>query len=363
MSERDDRPDEQSRDQPSGGLPGLPGRIVAWVLSTKPARVFLLYQEHHGPMLADSVTYRTLFSVFAGVFLGFAIAGIWLSGNADAMDAIVRALDSSVPGLVGSDGLIDPKDLVQPLSLSIAGIFALIGLVGAAIGAINSLRTAMRTLADLPDPQTFILWLILRDLVLAVALGAALVFSAAITFLSGAALDLVFGALSIGRDSWLYAGGTQTIGVIATLVINTAVVALMIRLLSGLKPDARSLWTGAVIGGVGLTVLQVLSSLFIGGARSNPLLASFGSLVALLIWFNFSAQVILIASAYVITGVDEKHDRVKERYGATSIAERAVKKAERRAAAAGADLTRAREQAAKVRGNAAPDSSKDRPAT
>jgi membrane protein len=32
-------------------------------------------------MLADSVTYRALFSVFAGVLLGFSIAALWLAGN------------------------------------------------------------------------------------------------------------------------------------------------------------------------------------------------------------------------------------------------------------------------------------------
>ena len=63
------------------GLKARVTRIVQWVLSTKPARAFLLYQEQHGAMLADSITYRTLFSVFAGVYLGFAIAGIWLAGN------------------------------------------------------------------------------------------------------------------------------------------------------------------------------------------------------------------------------------------------------------------------------------------
>ena len=335
-----------------GGLMARVQRIVSWLLSTKPVRSFLLYQEHHGPMLADSVTYRTLFSVFAGVFLGFAIAGLWLAGNPDAMNALVSALGTAIPGLVGKGGIIDPDDLVQPLTLSIAGIFALIGLLGTSIGAITSLRTALRTLADLPDPKTFFLWLILRDFLLALAFGLSLLASAAITFLSTSALGAVFDWLGVDKKSWLYDGGSQVIGVIVIVVINTLIVALMFRILSGLRPDARSLWSGALIGGVGLAVLQLLSSLFIGGAKSNPLLASFGSLVALLIWFNFSAQVILIASAYIITGVDEKHDRVRARYGAVSIAERAVKKAERRAADAGAELTRAREEAAKVRDSA-----------
>ena len=78
-----------------GGLRARVKRLTEWALSTKPVRAFLLYQEQHGAMLADSVTYRTLFSVFAGTFLGFAIAGIWLAGNPEAIDAIIR------PPLIG----------------------------------------------------------------------------------------------------------------------------------------------------------------------------------------------------------------------------------------------------------------------
>src|SRR6187397_2115671 len=117
-------------------------RIIAWGLSLKPVRAFFLYLEHRGPALADSVTYRTLFSVFAGVFLGFAVAGLWLSGNPEAMDALVATVQQAIPGLLGDDALIHPEDLVQPLTLSIAGALALIGVVGAAIGAIGSLRVA-----------------------------------------------------------------------------------------------------------------------------------------------------------------------------------------------------------------------------
>jgi hypothetical protein len=64
---------------------------------------------------------------------------------------------------------------------------------------------------------------------------------------------------------------------------------------------------------VGLTVLQQLSGLFVGGATSNPLLVTFASLIALLLWLNLSAQVILIAVAYIFTLVREGEDRVRER--------------------------------------------------
>jgi membrane protein len=318
-------------------------RATAWVLATKPVRAFLVYIEHHGPMLADSVTYRTLFSVFAGLFLGFALGGIWLSSRPDAMEALVETIGAAIPGLVGEDGLIHPDDLVQPITLSIAGVLALIGLVGAAIGAVGSLRIAFRNLGDQPDDQTFFVWVLLRDLALAIGFGAALTVAAAVTFFSTTALETLFGWLGLSTRDPIYDGATRAVSILVIFAIDTVVIAAMFRLLSGLRPSARSLWTGALLGGVGLTVLQLLSSLFVGGATTNPLLASFGSLIALLLWFNLSSQVILIAAAYIVAGVDEEHDRVHARHGAPTIAIRRMQRAERRATDAAAELAAARE--------------------
>lgn len=337
---------EHTQPRPGGPFAGVVAwgkRATAWALARKPVRAVLLYQEHHGPMLADSVTYRTLFSVFAGMFLGFAIGGIWLSGNPDAMDALVATIGTAIPGLVGDGGIIDPADLIQPITLSVAGIVGLVGLVGAAIGAIGSLRRAFRELGDQSDDRTFFLWVLLRDLALAVGFGASLAVAAAVTFFSTTALGALFGWLGITTDHPAYDVSTRAVSILVIFVIDTLVIAGMFIALSGLRPKARSLWTGALLGGVGLAVLQLLSSLFVGGASSNPLLASFGSLIALLLWFNLSAQVILIAGAYIITGFDEERDRVGARFGAPTPAIRRMRRAERRATDATAELAAARE--------------------
>jgi len=295
-------------------------------------------------LLAVSISYRTLFSVFAGVFLGFAIAGVWLAGRPDAIEALIDTIDAVIPGLVGEDGLIHPEDLVQPITLSIAGVLALIGLVGAAIGAIGSLRLSFRNLGDLPDDQTFFIWVMARDLALAIGFGALLTATAALTFFGTAAIDVVFGWFGVSTRDPAYDSTIRVLSIVVIFVIDTVVVASMFRILSGLRPSARSLWSGAVIGGLGLTGLQELSGLFVSGATANPLLASFGSLIALLLWFNLSAQVILIAAAYIVTGVDDEHDRVRARYGAPTFALRRMQRAERRAAVAATELTAAREQ-------------------
>ena len=318
-------------------------RVTAWALTLKPVRAFLLYLERHGAMLADSVTYRVLFSIFAGVFLGFAVAGVWLSGNPDALEALVQSIDAAIPGLVGEGGLIAPSDLVQPLTLSIAGILALVGLVGAAIGAIGSLRTAFRRLGSQPDDQTFFIWVMLRDLLLAIGFGVAFAAAATVTVFSTSALGTMLGWLGISSGDAVLDTSSRFITIAVTFVIDALLIAVMFRVLSGMRPSARSLWSGALLGAVGLSVLQVLSGLFVGGATSNPLLASFGSLIALLIWLNLSSQVILIAGAYIVTGVDDEHDRVRARYGAPTVAIRRKQRAERRATDAAAELVAARE--------------------
>lgn len=338
--------EEQTRAEGRGPVAGFKAwikRLIAWALATKPARAILVYAEHHGPTLADSVTYRTLFSVFAGLFLGFAIGGIWLSGRPDVMSALVATIGRAIPGLVGEGGILSPDDLIHPITLSFTGSLALIGVIGAAIGAVRSLRIAFRDLADQPDDQTLFVWVLLRDLALAIGFGGALAVAAAVTFFSTAALEALFDWFGLSTRAPIVDGATRGVSILVIFAIDTVVIASMFRLLSGLRPSARSLWTGALLGGVGLIVLQVLSSLFVVGASRNPLLASFGSLIALLLWINLSSNVILIAAAYIITGVDEEHDRVHARHSAPTIAIRRMQRAERRASVAAAELAAARE--------------------
>lgn len=318
-------------------------RIIAWALTLVPVRAFLRYSERRGPVLADGVTYRTLFSVFAAVLLGFSAAALWLKGNPGAWDALVDAVDRTVPGLVGPDGLIDLDAIPAPAGLSIAGILSLVGLVGAAIGAIGSLRTAMRAICDQITDDVPFYWVLLRNLGLAIAAGGALAASAVVTVLGTAGLGTVASWLGVAPDDAIVVWGSRLVAIVVTFALDAVAIAVLFAALSGVKAPARALWTGAVIGAVGLTVLQQLSGLFVGGAASNPFLATFGALIALLIWFNLSAQVILISTSYIFTLVEEGQDRVRARFGARTFAQRRLRRAEDSVSLATTELAAARE--------------------
>lgn len=316
-------------------------RLTAWVLRLKIVRAFLHYSEHRGPQLADSITYRALFSVFAGVLLGFSLAALWLAGNPDAWHALVDAVNAAIPGLVGDGGIVDLAAIQVPAGLTIASALSLIGLVGAAIGVIGSTRSALHTLADRTHDDAFWLWVMLRNLGLAVAIALGLVVSATATFLGTTFIGQVKEWIGI-RPDLLADGATRVLTIAIVLALDAGVIALLYVALSGLRASARSVITGSLLGAVGLTVLQQLSGLFVGGAAANPLLASFASLIALLLWFNLSAQVILIACYYIVVGVEEETDRVRARHGASTMAQRRVRRAEDAVRVATEELRQAR---------------------
>jgi membrane protein len=188
-----------------------------------------------------------------------------------------------------------------------------------------------------------------RNLVIALGIGAAFAASAVITFYANAGIGALSELLGFSEDDPLPLIGTRGVSLAVVFVLDAAAIAVLFRTLSGVRLSLRALVPGALYGAIGLSVLQQLSSLFVGGAASNPLLASFASLIALLLWFNLSAQVILLAGAYIITSVDEEHDRVRARHGASTFAQRRVKQAEQAVRLATEELTAAREVEEKER--------------
>ncbi len=318
---------------------GIVKAVTAWALSLRIVRAFLHYADRRGAQLADAITYRALFSIFAGVLLGFSLAALWLAGNPEAWDALVSAVSAAIPGLVGDGGIIDTRSIDAPAGFTVAGVISAAALVGAAIGAITSLRLALRSLADQVSDDVLFVWVLLRNLAIALGIGVAFAVTAAITWAASAGIDIVAGWLGFSSDSGLAVFSSRAVGVLVVFVLDAVVIAVLFRMLSGLKPTARQLWPGALIGAVGLTVLQQLSSLFVGGATSNPLFTTFASLIALLLWINLSCQVLLIASAYIVVSI-KGADALRE--PPATFAERRVQQAEERVRIATEELRTAR---------------------
>ncbi len=283
-------------------------QVIHWMLTRKPVRVFQHFSDRRGFLLSAGLSYHSIFAVFAGVWVGFAIGGLVLRGSSTLSDAFFTLLARSVPGLIawaGSDGVIDPSELFQTQILGITGVIAAIALTLTAVGWLTSARGAVRALFDLPAQEVNFLLLKLKDLGLAIGFGVALIASAALSVVSTQAFNAVLFWLGIPQQSPLISIVGSGVLLAIMVLLDAAVLAALFRILSNLVIPRRRLLSGALLGAVGLGILKVLGNLLLGGASRNPLLASFAILIGLLIWFNLICTVILGTASWIAVGMND----------------------------------------------------------
>src|SRR3954447_17311714 len=131
---------------PKTGFAGLIQRIT----SSRPVRVFQHYTSDGGPLLAAGMSYNAVFATFAALWVTFSVAGFIISGIDVLRQGLIDGVNSTVPGLLGKDGAVNPDDLLSAGALSWTGAIALVGLLLTALGFLASMRDAIRRIFNLP---------------------------------------------------------------------------------------------------------------------------------------------------------------------------------------------------------------------
>lgn len=253
------------------------------------------YGDARGNLLAGGIAYFAFFSIFPVLALAFTVFGVLLQDNQQWMDQIRDYLNETLPGFIkdGDSGLI-PLETPGDTALTVSGLVGLVGLLYAGLGWLGALRDGIRTVFGAEGAPGNAITAKLRDLGVLVLLGLAIVVSAAVTGVASALTGWIAEAIGLGGQQWLLRGIALVIGA----ALDGLVVLVMLRLLSGVDVPWRGLIGGAVVGGIGLTLLKVLGTTLIAGTTSNPLFASIALVVGLLAWLNFMSRVVLLAAAW-----------------------------------------------------------------
>ncbi|MCS5730921.1 YihY/virulence factor BrkB family protein [Herbiconiux moechotypicola] len=324
--------------------------LIAWVMALRPVRVFLRFGASGGEIMASGMSFQAVFAVFAGIWVGFSIFGIVLATDPDVMDAVVAQLSNAIPGLIGDEGAIDPEALSQARIFGWTGAIALVGLVLTAVGWLASTRDSIRRIFRLDPPSTNPVLLKLKDFALALAFAVAIVLSSVVSLVSNQGLSFAFGLLGIDSESTAALVVAWLVGVVIVFVFDTLVLAVAFRVLSGVKIPLRRLIAGAALGGAALGVLKVLGSQLLGGATSNPLLASFAVIIGIMIFLNLVCRVILISATWIAVGMDDAGIDARSLSPEQKEAERLQRVAEARDTLAEAERERLRELVATSHG-------------
>lgn len=281
---------------------------MAWF----PVRVWRHFLQHNGFLLGAGISYQALFAIFAAIYLAFAITGLWLGGNVDAVNAMIALINSYIPGLISDDGgVITPEQVQQIASdttgvLGVTGLIALITVIWTAIGWVTYSRRGVRDIFGLPPDRRSYVLLKARDLIAAIVFGAALIVGAALTWVGSWLLTVLLSALGIELDPGVLRSSISIGSVIVSFALNSSALAAMFRFLTGTSLRWRDIWPGALLGGAALTVLQFGTGLLLSYTPSNPLLATFAIFVGLLLWFKLSGIVMLVAAAWIAVATKDK---------------------------------------------------------
>lgn len=280
--------------------------LIAWAQATRPARVFAHFGARSASVLAGGMAYSAIFSIFAGIWLLFSVAGIFLATNTELRDGLIGVLNSSLPGLIGEDGAIDPSLLENTGAFGWASTIALIGTLGTALGWLGQARTGIRTIFDVPvaTKRSFVVQKLI-DLGFLLAFAVALAISAALTVLSSTFLSSLLSTVGIDESSGFALVVIRIVTVLILLGLDTVVLAGILRILAGLRIPTRSLFFAAFLGAIVIGILKQISTALIGGATSNPLVASFAVLLGLMIFLNLLCTVLLLTAAWVKVTMDD----------------------------------------------------------
>ena len=318
-----------------------------------PVRVWRWFLFRNGFLLSAGMSYQALFAVFAAVYVLFASAGLWLFGSEDTVQAIINLINTYVPGLIGPNGAITPDQLTEAADSSTSlfgwtGAVALAGFIWTAIGWITYSRTAVRSLFGLPKDMRAYVLLKARDLIAALAFGAVLLLGAVLSVASTSATTRLLALFGVSSDSWLVQAAIGGAGFIVVLTINTGVLLVMFRFLSGATVKWRRLWGGSVLGGVVMYVLQIGAGFLVGSATSNPLFATFAVLIGLLLWFRLTAIVTLVAASWIYVSASDRNESLRRVTPAQLEAERRESERQALILTTEVELRRAREEVARV---------------
>jgi len=282
--------------------PGVtaPDRTAAAALRSPRAVVSLLrgaaqaWVDDRAASLGASLAYYTLFSIAPLLLIVIAVAGALFGA-----DAARGAIFDQLRGLLGADGAVAVEGLLESvrrhgqstIGTVVGGALLLLG----ATTVLAELQAALDRIWQAPPPAGRPgWWLMLRTRLLSLGLLLGVGFLLTVSLVSSAALA------AWGRW-WAPAFGAWTALLeAANLTLGFAMTAALFAMIYKLLPSVRIAWRDVAVGAVFTAALfsigRSLIGLYIGTSGVASGFGAAGSLVALLVWVYYSAQVFLFGA-------------------------------------------------------------------
>ncbi|WP_376767089.1 YihY/virulence factor BrkB family protein [Streptomyces bohaiensis] len=284
--------DEQTK-QKLIGLPFI-GPVVARLLTTRAWRVYEHMEEHTYARLAASITFISFLALFPVLALGAAIGFAFLPQ--ERMAQVEDWFSRQVPGI--SDSL-DLQSLFD--NAGTIGVIALALLLPTGAGWVEELRGCLRSVWDLPEPTDNFLVRKVKDLGVLAGLGGVMLLSLAASTVAVSAVQI--GTRWLGVTGSAAGIGLQLVGHLLAVGVTAVLMFYVLVWLPGVRPPRRDVVVACLLGAVGFELLKWALSGYLTGVAAKSIYGAFGVPIALLVWINLMAKLLMFCCSWTATGL------------------------------------------------------------
>lgn len=252
--------------------------------------------DDYAPSMGAALSYYTLFSLAPLLLIVIAVAGM-VFGRDAAQGAVLAQLG----GIMGPEGAVAVEGMLKAAREPAKGLLAaVIGIVALLIGAtaiFAELQSALDRIWRVPAPKHQSgIWYLLRTRLLSFGLVLGLGFLLMVSLVVSAALA----ALGQWWASWIQGWDVllEIINFAVALAIFTMLFAMIYKIMPRARISWRDVWTGAAVTALLFTVGKVLVGLYLGRSALASGFGAAGSLVVLVAWVYYSAQIFLLGAEY-----------------------------------------------------------------
>ncbi|MFE0774084.1 YihY/virulence factor BrkB family protein [Streptomyces sp. NPDC058861] len=285
------------------------GPWVTRLMRTHAWRAYDTLDRAHWTRLAAAITFLSFLALFPLITVAAAVGAALLSD--EQLDRIEDKIGEQVPGIsdqLNIGGLVDNAGTV--------GIVAGALLLFTGISWIGSMRECLRAVWGLDDIEGNPVLLKGKDALILIGLGGVALGSLAASWLGSTAVGWSAEQVGVSEGG---AGGVllQTAAVLVGVVADFLILLYVLSLLPGVEPPRRDLVVASLMGAVGFELLKLLLGGYMKGVAAKSMYGAFGVPVALLLWINLTAKLLLFCAAWTAAASSRK-EKAADPEGATS---------------------------------------------
>ena len=252
--------------------------------------------DDYAPSMGAALAYFTLFSLAPLLLLVIAVAGLLFDAEV-ARGQVVGQLG----GLIGPEGSAAIESLLkganQPAKSFMASTISIVTLVVGATSIFAELQSDLDRIWRAPvAARPAGIWGMLRTRLLSLGLIVSIGFLLLVSLVVSAALAAFGKWYGAWFPGWVIT--MEIVNQIVSVAFVTAFFAMMYRVLPSVRVTWRDVWQGAFATAVMFTVGKFLIGLYLGKAGVASSFGAAGSIVVLLVWVFYSAQIFLLGAEF-----------------------------------------------------------------